>query len=188
MRNRKSFFTTLLGAFILKEPLSGRRKVAVAIASLGVLFKALDAGVFPWVGVTLAVSISLYGFIRKRIPISSLAGLTVETLLLSPLALGHLYFLSIHDRSHLFSMGTSTTILLVLTGVCTSLPLLWFVRASQLLPLSVLGIVQYLSPSLQLLVSLFVFMNPLTFNGLLSFCCIWSAIALYLTGKREIRL
>jgi chloramphenicol-sensitive protein RarD len=180
--------TIALGAFILKEPLSGRRKVAVAIASLGVLFKALDAGVFPWVGVTLAVSISLYGFIRKRIPISSLAGLTVETLLLSPLALGHLYFLSIHDRSHLFSMSTSTTILLVLTGVCTSLPLLWFVRASQLLPLSVLGIVQYLSPSLQLLVSLFVFMNPLTFNGLLSFCCIWSAIALYLTGKREIRL
>lgn len=179
--------TIALGAFILKEPLSRRRKVAVGIAALGVLFKALDAGVFPWVGVTLAVSISLYGFLRKRISISSLAGLTVETLLLSPLALGYLFLLSTTDQSHLFSVGPTTTLLLVLTGICTSLPLLWFVRASQLLPLSVLGIVQYLSPSLQLLVSLFVFMSPLTFNGLLSFGCIWIAIALYLTGTRQNR-
>lgn len=173
--------TIALGAIVLKERLSKRQTLAVAIAALGVLFKAVGEGIFPWVGISLAFSISLYSFIRKQVGISSLAGLTVETALLTPVALGYIALLSAQGTSHMVTMGDSNTLLLVATGVVTSLPLLWFVRASQLLPLSTLGIVQYLSPTLQLLLAIYVFNEPTTSTSLLAFCIIWGAIALYLS-------
>lgn len=173
--------TIALGAVVLKEPLSKRQKVAVAVAAFGVLFKAVSEGIFPWVGISLAFSISLYSFIRKQLGISSLAGLTVETALLTPVALGYTALLTIQGNSQMTTMGYSTALLLVATGIVTSLPLLWFVKASQLLPLSILGIIQYLSPTLQLLLAIYCFKEPTTSTSLGAFCIIWSAIALYLS-------
>jgi chloramphenicol-sensitive protein RarD len=154
----------------------------VLVAALGVLCKALAAGVFPWVGISLAITMSLYGFIRKKIQVSSLVGLTLETCLLSPFALFYLGGLAVVGASSLTLNGALTTTLLVVTGVATSCPLLWFVRAGQLLPLSTLGILQYLSPTLQFLLAIIFFGEPLTIASLASFCLIWVAVVVYLFG------
>lgn len=173
--------TIALGAIVLHERLSTRKKLSVALASIGVLLKTVTAGTAPWLGLSLAISMSLYGFLRKRCEVSALAGLTVETAILAPFALLYLSYLSINGQSHFLSEGTSTTLLLSLTGVATSLPLIWFVRASQLLPLSTLGILQYLSPTLQFLLAVVVFKEPMSLAAYASFSCIWAAIALYLS-------
>lgn len=172
--------TIAFGAFFLHEHLSLRKKCAVGLASLGVLLKTVSAGTVPWLGLYLAFSMSFYGFLRKRLGVSSLVGLTVETALLAPVALAYLFYLSARNESHFLSEGLSTTTLLVVTGVCTSLPLMWFVRAGQLLPLSTLGILQYLSPTIQLLLAVLVFGEPMTRGSLASFSLLWVAIAIYL--------
>jgi chloramphenicol-sensitive protein RarD len=182
--------TIALGAVVLHEPLSLRKKLAVGLAALGVLVKTVSAGTVPWLGLSLAISMSLYGFLRKRCQVSALAGLTVETAILAPFALAYLVYLSSKGDSHFLSAGLSTTVLLTLTGVATSLPLIWFVRASQLLPLSTLGILQYLSPTLQFLLAVVVYGEAMSLTTYGSFCCIWIAIALYLAGdlmKRRVK-
>lgn len=171
-----------LGALFLNEKLSRQKKCAVALAATGVLLKACSAGMVPWLGLFLAVSMSTYGFVRKKLGVSSLVGLTVETLALAPVALVYLTHLSLSGESHFFSEGLITTLLLAMTGVCTSLPLMWYVRAGQLLPLSTLGILQYLSPTLQLVLAVVFFNEPLTTSALVSFSFIWVAIAVYLHG------
>lgn len=171
-----------LGAFFLGERLSPHQVVAVLLATAGVVCKALAAGVFPWVGLSLATTISMYSFMRKKLGVSSLVGLTLETCLLTPVALLYLGGLSVAGTSSFASHGTLTLTLLVLTGVATSCPLLWFVRAGQLLPLSTLGILQYLSPTLQFLVATLLFGEELTMASLASFSMIWVAVAVYLLG------
>ncbi len=177
-------FTIALGAMVLRERLSRYQGAAIALASVAVLYRIVAEGVFPWIGIVLAVSLSMYGFLRKRLPVSSLIGLSVETLLLLPIALGYLS-VGLLGGTSLFSLKhPSTMALLALTGVCTSLPLLFFVRAGQLLPLSTMGILQYMSPSLQFLSALWFFGESLSRTTLLSFSLIWLAIVLYLTGDR----
>lgn len=177
-------FTIALGALLLRERLSRYQLTAIALASAAVLYRIVAEGVFPWIGVVLAVSLSMYSFLRKRLPVSSLTGLSVETLLLLPLALGYLSIGVARGTSHFSLEHSSTMGLLMLTGVCTSLPLLFFVRAGQLLPLSTLGILQYLSPSLQFLSALGFFGESLSVTTLVSFSFIWLAIVLYLAGDQ----
>ncbi len=136
----------------------------------------------PWLGLCLALSMSMYGFLRKQLGVSALVGLTLETALLAPVGVVYLTYLSLCGTSHFLSEGGVTTALLLLTGVATSLPLLWYVRASQLLPLSTLGILQYLSPTLQFLLAVGVYGEKMSFAAYGSFSCIWLAIALYLAG------
>jgi len=174
--------TVALGALVLQERLSPRKKLAVGLAALGVVLKTLSAGTVPWIGLMLAFSMSLYGFIRKQIGVSALVGLTLETVILAPIALTYLGYLSLNGESHFLSEGGSVTLLLALTGVATSLPLIWFVRASQLLPLSTLGVLQYLSPSLQFLSAVVVFREAMTVESYVSFSFIWLAIVVYLSA------
>lgn len=177
-------FTIALGALLLRERLSRYQLTAIALASAAVLYRIVAEGVFPWIGIVLAVSLSMYSFLRKRLPVSSLIGLSVETLLLLPLALGYLSIGVARGTSNFSLEDPSTMGLLTLTGVCTSLPLLFFVRAGQLLPLSTLGILQYMSPSLQFLSALWFFGESLSRTTLVSFSFIWLAIVLYLVGDR----
>lgn len=174
--------TVALGAIALNEHLSLQKKVAVALAASGVVIKAVSAGTMPWLGLCLALSMSMYGFLRKQLGVSALVGLTLETLLLAPFGAVYLTYLSLSGSSHFLSEGGVTTSLLLLTGVATSLPLMWYVRASQLLPLSTLGILQYLSPTLQFLLAVGVYGEEMSFAAYGSFSCIWLAIALYLAS------
>lgn len=177
-------FTIALGALLFRENLSSSKKAAIALASGAVLLRMTSQGVFPWVGIVLAVTLSLYGFLRKRLAVSSLTGLFLETLLLAPLAVTYLAANMARGMSHFSVSQPSLMMLLVLTGIATSLPLLCFVRAGQLLPLSTLGILQYTSPSLQFLSAIVLFREPLSGASLVSFSLIWLAIVLYLVGER----
>ena len=177
-------FTIALGALLLKERLTRYQRAAILLASAAVVYRIVAEGVFPWIGIALAVSLSMYSFLRKRLPVSSLIGLSVETVLLLPIALGYISIQVGRGTSHFSIEHPSTMVLLALTGVCTSLPVLCFVRAAQLLRLSTLGILQYMSPSLQFLSALVFFGESLSLTTLASFSFIWLAIVLYLAGDR----
>jgi len=180
-------FTIALGALLLRETLSRPKKIAIAIAASAVMLRIASEGAFPWIGIVLAISLSLYSFIRKRLRVSSLIGLSIETLLLLPLGVAYIADSVARGTCH-FSMDQPWLMaLLIATGVFTSLPLLFFVRASQLLPLSTLGILQYTSPSLQFLSALLFFGESLSVTSLVSFSLIWLAIVLYLMGDRASR-
>lgn len=180
-------FTIALGALLFRETLSRPQKIAITIAASAVLLRIASEGVFPWVGIVLATTLSLYSFLRKRLHVSSLIGLSVETLLLLPLGVAYIAGSVTRGTCHFSVSQPWLMALLIATGVFTSLPLLFFVRASQLLPLSTLGILQYASPSLQFLSALFFFGESLSVTSLVSFSLIWLAIVLYLVGDRTSR-
>jgi chloramphenicol-sensitive protein RarD len=168
----------LLGVLILKERLTWGQSGAVFLAALGVLNSVVALGQVPWLGLTLAVSFGSYGLLRKMIPVSPLVGLTLETCLLSPVAIAYLTFLNTQHTSH-FGQNTTLMLLFIGAGVITSLPLLWFNNAAQRLRLSTLGFFQYIAPSLQLGLGVLTYHEPFTQAHLVTFGLIWAALALY---------
>jgi chloramphenicol-sensitive protein RarD len=185
-------FTVALGAIFLKEQLYRGKRWALSLVFIGVATRTIAAGTFPWLAFVLASTMSVYGFIRKKIGVSSITGLTIETVILSPLAVTYLYYLNtsgainlVMNINSLNSSSLRTNLLLVLTGVCSSLPLLLFVRASIILPLSTLGILLYLSPTLQFLTAVLVFNERISTISLVSFLFIWLGVATYLLADRD---
>lgn len=166
----------LLGTLFLKERLTRMQMVAVALASAGVAVLAVGAGSGLWISLTLAGTFAFYGFIRKVAPVESLEGLSIETILLAPLALGWILWLG---DSGGFPAGLSTNVLVVLSGAVTAVPLLLFAAAARRLPYSTLGFLQYLSPSLQFLLAVLVFDEALTTAHMLCFGAIWTALAIF---------
>jgi chloramphenicol-sensitive protein RarD len=166
----------LLGTLFLKERLTRMQVVAVALASAGVAVLAMGAGDGLWISLALACSFAFYGFIRKVAPVEALEGLSVETILLAPIALGWLLWLG---DSGGFPADLSTNILVVLAGAVTAVPLLLFAGAARRLPYSTLGFLQYLSPSIQFLLAVLVFGEALTTAHMLCFGAIWTALAIF---------
>ncbi len=169
----------LLGVLFLGESLTRRQRVAVGLAGAGVaVLVASAAGPFPWVALVLACSFGLYGLLRKRERIDAVGGLFSETALLAPLAVAFLVSLQLDGTGHL---GTAprTTALLVLAGLVTALPLIWFAIGVQRLRLSTVGLLQYIAPTMQFSIAVFVFGEPFTTSHGVAFACIWSSLALY---------
>jgi chloramphenicol-sensitive protein RarD len=171
--------SVVLAVVVLKERLRPLQWAAVAVAAAGVLWLTLLAGQLPWIGLTLAVSFSLYGLLRKVAAIESLGGLTLETLLLLPLASGYLSLQARTGHSAWSHGGGAIRALLVAAGPLTALPLLSFAAGARRIPLSLMGILQYLGPSLQLGLGVLVFHEALPAAKLLGFGFIWLAVALY---------
>jgi chloramphenicol-sensitive protein RarD len=173
----------LLGVVILKEKLHGGQAIAVGIATLGVLTFALGLGHIPWIALSLAFTFGLYGLLRKITPVSPLPGLLVETLLLVPLGLAYLTWLQTQGTpgqpANHFNQSPQLTLLFIGCGLITSLPLIWFTNAAQRLHLSTLGFFQYLAPSLQLALAVFLYDEPFTPKHALTFGLIWLALGLY---------
>jgi chloramphenicol-sensitive protein RarD len=169
----------LLGVAILKEKLTWGHWTAVLLATVGVLNSAVTFGHIPWLALSLAFSFGSYGLFRKIIPVNPLTGLTVETVLLTPVAIAYLGYLSAQHTNH-FGQSIPLTLLFMGCGVVTALPLLWFNNAVQRLPLSTLGFFQYLAPTLQLLLGIAIYHEPFTLSHGISFSFIWAALALYL--------
>ena len=181
----------LLGVVLLKEPLTRAQGGAVVLAAAGVAWLAVGAGGAIWISLTLAASFASYGFLRKVIPVDALEGLSIETVFLTPLALGWILWLQGHGEGA-FLVSRTTDLLLVLGGAVTAIPLLLFTAAAKRLPYSVLGFLQYVAPSLQFLLAVTVFGEPLTRAHLLCFGAIWAALAIFLfegvrTGRRGAR-
>lgn len=170
--------TVLLGAVILKEKLNLAKKIAVLLAAIAVLNFIWHFGQVPWIAITLAFSFALYGLFRKLITATPIVGLTVETLLATPIALLYIGYGSATGTG---SFGTSWQVsaLLVGCGIVTALPLLWFNNAAKRLQLSTLGFFQYIAPSLQLVLGVALYREPFTAIHAVTFSLIWGAIAVY---------
>jgi len=168
-----------LGVLLLGERLSRVQRIAIGVAALGVLALGFGSGAAPWLPLSLAATFGLYGLVRKLTPVSSLAGLALETALLSPLALGYILVLGDTGEGHLGTADLRTSSLLVFSGVVTALPLIWFASAARRLSFSALGIFQYLSPTLSFLLAVLVYGEPFTRLRAFAFACIWIAVGLY---------
>lgn len=152
--------------------------MAVALAAAGVLVLVIRLRTFPWLPLTLAFSFGLYGLVRKRAGVDVVGGLLAETALLAPLALA-LLLLRARAGSGAFGGALPTTLLLIAAGPITAFPLIWFAQGVQHLPLSTVGLLQYVTPSLQLLLAVVVYREPFGPAHTAAFACIWGALALY---------
>ncbi|MCC2979958.1 EamA family transporter RarD [Sphingomonas sp. IC4-52] len=180
-----------LGVVVLGERLRKWQGVAIALASVGVLAMAFVALDTLWISLSLAVSFGLYGLVRKVVAIDSLGGLLIETLLLAPLSLGYVAVVG-SAGSGAMGAARSTDVLLVLLGALTALPLLMFAAAARRLPYSTLALLQYVAPTLQFIVAVAIFGEPLRPLHLLVFSLIWTGCAIFawdsVRGARARRL
>ncbi|MEE8215693.1 MAG: EamA family transporter RarD [Acidiferrobacterales bacterium] len=169
----------LLGTVFLRERLNRWQIVAVALAAAGVMNLVLGYGKFPWVALTLAFSFGFYGLLRKKAGMDAILGLTVETLLLVPAALLFLGWLAFQGSAAFAHAGAKTDVLLIFAGVITAVPLVCFLRAARRLQLTTVGLMQYLAPTLNLLLAVLAYYEPFTTAHLITFVCIWIALAIY---------
>ena len=169
----------LFGVILLKEKLSTRQYLAVELAACSVLNLVLQFGTVPWVALSLAVSFSLYGLCKKLLGISATTGITLETFLISPLALTYVLYLHSQGTGVAGSDHVFVTVLLIGTGIITALPMVLFSNAANHLPLSLLGFIQYLSPTIALLTGVFLYHEPFTLTHGISFGLIWLALAIF---------
>jgi chloramphenicol-sensitive protein RarD len=176
----------LLGVVLLKEKLTAAQILATFLAAAGVAVLAAGAGSALWISLVLAASFALYGFVRKVAPVDSLEGLAIETTLLAPVAISYLFWLEQSGTLQFGRSGLATDLLLALGGAATATPLLMFTAAARRLPYSTLGFLQYIAPSLQFLLAVTAFGEPLTAAHLLCFGAIWTALAIFtLDGWRN---
>ena len=169
----------LLGVIVLRERLNRAQWTAIGLAALAVLYLALLAGRPPWIAGTLAVSFSLYGFVRKVISVEALPGLTTETLLLMPLAAGYLAWCQWAGSGALTTQGAGVAALLIGSGLITAIPLFLFAYGARLLPYSTVGVLQYIAPSLQLLCGVVLYRESFGPARAAGFALIWAALLIY---------
>ncbi len=170
--------TVVLGVLFLRDPLTRRQKIAVAIAALGVAVLVVRGRHVPWVALALAFTFGFYGLIRKRARVDALAGLLAEVCLLAPLAALYVAWLARAGSSH-FGGEPRHSALLAASGVVTAVPLLWFALGVQRLRLSTIGLLQYLNPTMQFTIAVFAFGEAFTTAHALAFGCIWISLAIY---------
>lgn len=169
--------TISLGVLVLGEKLNRWQWTAVSLALGGVVWQIVMRGYLPWVSLGLALTFGLYGLIRKRTPVPALDGLLVETGLLLPLALGYLASVH-HGGGGAFGHDPSLTILLLIAGVVTSVPLALFAAGARRIPLSTMGFLQYTSPTCTFFLAIFVYDEVMDHHKLVSFIFIWIGLAL----------
>ena len=178
----------LLGVVLLKEKLTRPQAFATFLAAAGVAVLAAGAGSGLWISLTLASTFALYGFLRKIVAVDSLEGLSIETALLAPIAIGWVAWIQSSGAAAFASVGMATDLLLILGGAVTAIPLLMFTAAARRLPYSTLGFLQYVAPSLQFLLAVLVFGEPLTTAHIICFAAIWTALVIFsVEGLRSVR-
>jgi chloramphenicol-sensitive protein RarD len=177
-----------LGVVLLRERLRPAQWVAIAVAGVGVTIQTVEAGGFPVIALTLAVSFGLYGLAKKLVAASPTESLTGESVVLAPAALAFIIVLAVSEKSTFGSAGPVHAWLLAGTGLITIIPLLAFAAAAQRLPLSVMGLLQYVTPTLQFLLGVFWAHEPMPASRWLGFVVIWAALAIYMAdGLRRAR-
>jgi chloramphenicol-sensitive protein RarD len=169
----------LLGMLFLKERMRRAQLVAFVLAAAGVCYLAFYYGGVPWISLTLAFSFGFYGLIRKIIPVGSLAGLSIETLLLSVPATLWLFHLDRSGGATFLHSGSILDMILIGAALVTALPLLLFTQGARQLNLSTMGFLQYIAPTCMFLLGVFVFKEPFAKEQVVSFMLIWTALAVY---------
>jgi chloramphenicol-sensitive protein RarD len=168
----------LLGVVLLSEKLTRAQWTAVLLAAIGVAYLTFMTGSLPWLALILAVSFATYGFIRKVVKVEALPGLATETLVLTPLAAGYLVWCGHIGTGALGHASPLVQVLLIGSGPITAIPLFLFAYATRLLPYSTVGLLQYLTPSLQFACGVFVLNEPFDRTRLIGFLMIWAALVL----------
>jgi chloramphenicol-sensitive protein RarD len=169
------------GALIFRERFTRSGAVAIALAVVGVILQAVAIGHPPWMALGMATTFGLYGVIRKRLPVGAQAGLLVEALLLAPLGLTYIVWLHAHGGGH-FGQGAVTTLLILSVGPATAIPLAMFAYAARGLPLSTVGFLQFILPTLVFAIAMATG-EALTPLRALSFAFIWAGVAVFLAGS-----
>jgi chloramphenicol-sensitive protein RarD len=169
---------TLAYAFLGERPRRGQW-MAVGLAALGVVWLTIQAGRLPWVALVLALTFGFYGLLRKIAALGALEGLALETMVLTPIAAAYLTYGVWHGDSVLLHGPASTLAWLAFGGPLTAIPLLLFAAGARRIPMTTLGLLQYVSPSILFLLSVLVFKEPLQLPRLIGFALIWGALVAY---------
>jgi chloramphenicol-sensitive protein RarD len=181
-------FAVLLAFVVLKEKHSRLQIIATCIVATGVLFLVISFGSIPWIGFTLATSFAAFALLRKRAAVSGIQGFMVEISMLAPIALGYLLYVSSQGEGVFEHETLRVQLMLVASGVVSGLPLIMFCHAAERLKLTTLGLIQYIMPTCQLICAVTLFQEPFGTAHLITFACIWVALAMYsLDGHRSMR-
>lgn len=173
----------LFAVVFLHERLGKMQLAAITCAFIGVASMVYSFGKIPWVSLTLAFTFALYGLLKKILPVSALTSIMLETLLITPLALVYEYSLWQQGVSFYASGNLQVIMMLTGAGVVTAIPLLLFTAGARLLPLKIIGFLQYISPTLTLLIGVFVYNEAFTASHLLAFGWIWAALLLFIVSQ-----
>jgi chloramphenicol-sensitive protein RarD len=171
--------SVLLGVIFLRERLRPLQWVPVGLAAAGVLVLTAAYGKLPWIALALALSFGLYGLVKKIAPLNSLYGVTLETAVLVLPAVGYLAWQEAAGTGKFMHLGLVPDLLMIGAGLVTTVPLLMFSSAAQRIPLTMVGIIQYITPTIQFLLGVFVFGEPFDPHRLLGFCIVWAALVFF---------
>lgn len=170
-----------MGIVILRERLRAPQWTAVAIAGVGVLIIGIAEGAAPWIGIILALSFGSYGLLKKLAGAGAVTGLTVETLVLLPVAGLALGYFEVQGSAAVTSSGWGMGVLLALLGPVTAIPLMWYAAAANRLPLATLGVLQYSTPTVIFILGITVFGDAVNTGEWIGFTLIWVALAIFST-------
>lgn len=169
----------VLGAIFFGERFSKTQGFAIFLALLGVVYQIWDFGRLPWIALSLAVSFGFYGMLRKKAAADSMNGLFIETLLITPFAVGFMIYQTIGGHFYFLDGSLSMQGLLILAGPITALPLIMFAYGARKLRYSTIGLLQYINPTCQFLIAIFVFKESFNMHNLITFGFIWAGLMLY---------
>ena len=169
----------VFGVMFLRERLNPHQWIAIALAASGVLWLSVNHDGVPWIALALAFSFSMYGLIRKQVPVDAVPGLAIESVYLLLPAIGWLLWQASQTNLHLGHGGLDIDLLLILGGGLTALPLIGFAYGARRIPFTLVGLLQYIAPTLQLLIGVWVFKESFDRNQLIGFAGIWIGLAIY---------
>jgi chloramphenicol-sensitive protein RarD len=171
--------SVLFGMLFLHEHLRPRQWISIGLAAAGVLFLAIIHGSIPWIALTLAFSFAFYGLVKKTAPLGSLYGLTLETAILLMPALLYLIVCDVNGSGAFLHSAAMSDILMAGAGIVTTIPLLMFASAARRIPLSLIGILQYIAPTLQFLIGVLIYRESFTFIQFIGYSIVWVALILF---------
>ena len=169
----------LLGVFVLREKVNKFQAFSFVLAGIGVIYLTISIGKLPWISLALALTFGFYGLSKKLIKVDSVLGLLLETLFIVPFALLFLAYLGVNDQSSFLTGSLKSDLFLIGSGIATAIPLLWFGIGAQKIPLYLIGFIQYLSPTISLILGVVFYGESFTKDHAITFACIWIAIAMF---------
>lgn len=173
--------SVLLGMIFLGERLRPAQWLAIGLAAFGVVYLTWTYGSLPWIALSLAFTFGIYGLVKKVSPLGSLYGLTLETGLMFLPALGYLVFAESTGQAAFGHLGNVSALLLVGAGIVTTIPLLMFASAARLIPLTMIGVMQYIAPTIQFLLGVLIYNELFTTSKLIGFSMVWIALIVFWT-------
>ena len=171
--------SVLLGVVFLRERLRPMQWVPVGLATFGVIYLTFVYGRLPWIALSLAFSFGFYGFVKKLSPLGSLYGLTLETGIVFPVALIYLAIVGFNGTGAFLHTGTLVDVFLIGAGLVTTIPLLMFASAAKQIPLTIVGLLQYIAPTLQFLLGVFIYKEPFDHAHFIGFAIVWVALIIF---------